>query len=69
MLIAGKQDIIKGIVLILIYSAGLGIPFIASVILIEKLKNAFDFIKRNYGIIKKISGVVLILMGIYTIFF
>ena len=69
MLIAGKQDIIKGISLILIYSAGLGIPFIASVILIEKLKNAFDFIKRNYGIIKKISGAILILMGIYEIFF
>lgn len=69
LLIAEHQDILKGIVLILIYSAGLGIPFIASVILIEKIKNAFDFIKRNYGIIKKLSGVILILMGIYTIFF
>lgn len=69
MLIAGHHDILKGIILILVYSLGLGIPFIASVILIEKLKNAFNFIKRNYGIIKKISGIVLILMGIYTIFF
>lgn len=68
MLIAGQKDILKGIILILVYSFGLGIPFIASVILIEKLKNAFNFIKRNYGIIKKISGIVLILMGIYTIF-
>lgn len=69
MLIAEHQDILKGIILILVYCAGIGIPFIASAILIEKLKNAFNFIKRNYGIIKKISGAILILMGIYTIFF
>lgn len=69
LLIAEKQDILKGIILILIYSAGLGIPFIASVILIEKLKNAFNFIKKNYGIIKKVSGLILIIMGIYMIFF
>lgn len=69
LLIAQSQDLLKGIVLILIYSAGLGIPFIASVVLIEKLKNAFNFIKKNYGIIKKVSGFILILMGIYTIIF
>lgn len=69
LLIAENQDLIKGLILILIYSAGLGIPFIASVVLIEKLKNTFDFIKRNYGIIKKLSGIILILMGLYTIIF
>ena len=52
----------------IVYSIGLGIPFILSVVLIEKLKEMFNFIKNNYGIIKKISGTVLIIMGIYTIF-
>jgi len=69
LLIAKEQEIIKGIVLMLIYSIGLGIPFIISVVLIEKLKEVFDFIKRNYGIIKKISGTILIVMGIYIIIF
>ena len=68
LLIAKEQDIIKGIILMIIYSIGLGIPFIISAIFIEKLKNLFDFIKKNYGIIRKISGLVLIVMGIYMFF-
>lgn len=69
LLIAKNQDLLKGIILILLYSIGLGIPFIISTILIEKLKTVFDIIKKNYGIIRKISGGLLIFMGIYTIFF
>lgn len=69
LLIAKEQDMIKGIFLMLVYSAGLGIPFILSAILIEKLKEAFNCIKKNYDKIKIISGLILIVMGIYTIFF
>ena len=69
LLIAKHQNITKGILLMLTYSAGLGIPFVLSVLLIEKLKNAFDIIKKHYGMVKIISGVILIVMGVYTIFF
>ncbi len=65
LLIAKGNNLIKGIILMLLYSIGLGIPFIISVVLLEKLKTLFSFIKKNYGIVKKISGVILILMGIY----
>ena len=68
LLIAKEQEILKGIILMLIYSVGLGIPFIISAIFIEKLKTLFDVIKKNYGIIKKVSGLVLIVMGIYMFF-
>ena len=64
-IVAKGQDTIKGIILMLLYSIGLGIPFIVSVVLIEKLKNIFDFIKKNYSVIKKICGIILIIMGIY----
>ena len=69
LLIAKNQDMLKGILLMLIYSVGLGIPFIISAVLLEKLKEVFNFIKKHYDIIKKISGVILIIMGIYMIFF
>ena len=69
LLIAKEQDIVKGIIMMLLYSIGLGIPFIISAVLIEKLKNVFDYIKKHYDIIKKISGVILIGAGIYMIFF
>lgn len=69
LLIAKEQEILKGIMLMLIYSIGLGIPFVVSVLLIEKLKEVFDFIKRNYKKVKILSGLILIGMGIYMIFF
>ena len=36
LLIAKEQDVLKGIIMMLLYSIGLGIPFIISAILIEK---------------------------------
>ena len=69
LLIAKEQNILKGIILMLLYSIGLGIPFIISAILIEKLKNVFDFIKKHYDVIKRISGAILIGAGVYMIFF
>ena len=69
MLIAKEQNIVKGIILICIYSLGLGIPFVISAILANKLKDTFDFIKKHYLSVKRISGIILICMGIYVIFF
>lgn len=68
LLVAKGNDLLKGIILMLLYSVGLGIPFVISVILMEKLKSIFDFIKKNYGVIKRICGIVLIIMGIYIMF-
>ena len=69
MLVAKEQNIVKGIILICIYSLGLGIPFIISAILVNKLKETFDFIKKHYLAVKRISGLILIGMGFYIIFF
>lgn len=69
LMVAKEQEMVKGILLMLVYSVGLGIPFIISAVLIEKLKEVFNFIKKNYNIIKKISGIILILMGIYMFIF
>lgn len=64
MIAASSQNSMEGIFMLLIYSLGLGIPFIISALLIESLKGAFTFIKRNYKTINIISGVLLILIGI-----
>lgn len=69
LLIAKEQAVVKGIILMLLYSIGLGVPFIISAGLIERLKEVFDFIKKNYKKVKIISGLILIGMGIYMIFF
>ena len=54
----------KGALLLLVYSAGLGIPFVVSALLIDKLKGAFGFIKRNYKIINIVCGGLLIAVGV-----
>ena len=53
-----------GMLMLLAYSLGLGIPFLFSAVLVDRLKSAFDWIKRHYGIINRVCGVLLILVGI-----
>ena len=64
MIAANSQDTLKGIIMLLSYSIGLGIPFIISALLIENLKSVFKFIKKNYKIINTISGILLIVIGL-----
>lgn len=64
MLASQQASVWQGLLLLLCYSLGLGIPFLVSAVLIGKLKTAFDFIKRHYKTINLISGIFLILMGI-----
>lgn len=54
----------KGVLMLLCFSMGLGIPFIISAVLIDRLKGAFDFIKRHYRIVNLISGLLLIVLGL-----
>lgn len=55
---------LQGIIMLLAFSLGLGIPFVASALLLDRLKGTFDFIKRNYKIINLISGGLLIVIGL-----
>lgn len=64
MLASQQGKVLTGMLMLLCYSLGLGIPFVLSAVLIQKLKTTFDFIKRNYTIINAISGILLVLVGI-----
>lgn len=69
LMVATHNDIVNGILLMLVYSIGLGIPFVLSVVLIERLKSVFNFIKKHFGVVRKISGLILVVMGLYMIIF
>lgn len=64
MMASQQGQALTGMLMLLTYSLGLGIPFILSAVLIQKLKTTFDFIKRNYTIINTISGILLVVVGI-----
>ena len=59
---------LKGGLLLLTYSLGLGIPFLISAILINRLNSVFTFIKQHYRIVNLVSGLFLILTGVFMIF-
>jgi cytochrome c-type biogenesis protein len=64
MLAASQGHVVEGIVMLLLYSLGLGIPFFISTILIDKLRGAFTFIKKHYKIINTICGCLLVVIGV-----
>lgn len=64
MMAGASGTVLKGISLLFVYSLGLGIPIIASAVLIKKLNSVFNFIKKHYKIINNICGIFLIIIGI-----
>ena len=64
MLASQQGHVLEGMLMLLCYSLGLGIPFLASAVLIDKLKSAFNWIKAHYDLENKISGGALVLVGI-----
>ena len=68
MLASSAGGALKGATLLLTYSLGLGIPFIFSAILLDKLSGAFTFIKKHYKVINLVSGILLIIVGLAMAF-
>lgn len=64
MLASQQGSLVQGILMLLCYSAGLGVPFLVSAVLIDQLKGAFNWVKSHYDVINKVCGVLLILVGI-----
>jgi len=64
MLASQQGQTITGILMLLLYSLGLGIPFVLSALLIDKLKSTVQFIKRNYKVINIVSGSLLVMVGV-----
>ena len=63
--LASQQGhVVQGMVMLLAYSLGLGVPFLLSALLIDKLKSTFDWVKRHYAVINRISGGLLIAIGL-----
>jgi cytochrome c-type biogenesis protein len=63
MMASSRGSALHGVLLLLCFSAGLGIPFLASAVLIDRLKSTFGLIKRNYRVISAVSGIFLVAVG------
>ena len=64
MLASQQGHVLEGMGMLLCYSLGLGIPFLLSAVLIDKLKGAFNWIKAHYDAVNKVCGGLLVLVGV-----
>ena len=65
LVLASQQgSVIKGIIMLLAYSVGLGIPFLICSLLLDRILGAVNWIKKHYNIINKICGFFLLAVGI-----
>ncbi len=63
--LAGTEDTVsKGAALLAVYSAGLGIPFLLAAFAIEPFMGFLAKFKKNFVIVEKTVGVLLVLTGI-----
>jgi cytochrome c-type biogenesis protein len=53
-----------GALLLAVYSAGLGIPFLVTALAFSRATTAFAAVKRHYAVVMAVGGGILIAMGI-----
>ena len=69
LIVAGNQDtVLKGVLLLAVYSAGLALPFLVLSFFIHFILDFMKRAKKIIGIINKVSGILLILIGLLLIF-
>ncbi len=64
---ATTQNIWKGILLLSVYSLGLGLPFFLSAVILHKFFEYFKAIRRYFKVITMVGGILLILVGVLLI--
>jgi len=67
--IAGSQETVaKGMLLLLIYSIGLGIPFFLTAAATQRILSAMNRVKKHFKTVELVSGAFLIIIGVMMVF-
>ena len=64
MLASQQGHVVEGMLMLLAYSLGLGVPFLFSAVLIDRLKGAFNWVKAHYREVNLVCGGLLVIIGI-----
>src|SRR5918994_6506468 len=63
--LAGSQETVgQGVRLLGVYSLGLGVPFLATALMIDRFFGAMGRIRRHYHTIELVSGALLVIIGL-----
>ncbi len=66
-LAAGEASIARGTILLGVYAAGLGIPFLLAAIFLNRAMGVMNKLKRHMGTIEKIMGGLLLFVGVMLV--
>ncbi len=64
---AAEGGAAQGALMLAAYTAGLGIPFVAAALLLNRLNVVFTWVKRHYELVNALSAAFLIALGGYMI--
>jgi len=64
---AVDANLVEGALLLAIYSAGLAIPFLLTALAFSRATGAFAAVKRHYGLVVGIGGLILVAMGVLIV--
>lgn len=67
-LVATEKQVVKGIVFLLVYSAGFGIPMLAAGYVSQFFRNKFRGLGRHPQFVSIVSGLILVALGLFIIF-
>ncbi len=66
-LAAGEASVTRGTLLLGVYAAGLGIPFLLAAMFLTRAMGVMNRLKRHMGLIEKVMGVLLVLVGVMLV--
>lgn len=59
-----EQSLYRGVWLLLVYSLGLGVPFLLAAVAIQRFMGFMQRFRRHLGLMEKIMGAMLVLTGV-----
>jgi cytochrome c-type biogenesis protein len=62
------EHINQGVLLLSVYSLGLGIPFLLTAVAVNQFLRFFNRIKRHLGLLEKITGGIMVVIGLLIFF-
>ena len=61
---AAEATVAKGAGMLAVYSAGLGIPFLAAAFMIEQFSSLFARMKQHLASVERAMGVLMVITGV-----
>ena len=65
---AGSSSALSGSLLLLVYSLGLGVPFVLAAVAFDWVMSRLAVVKRHYRVVQVAAGTVLVVAGVLLMF-